>query len=192
MEESLAELGTDHLDAYYQMGVNNPNMVNSEEMYEAFLSAKRAGKVSHYGVSTHENAARVLEAAAETGWYSLAMIAVTPAGWYDWNSRKLLDGSPDMKAIRPLLDKARAAGMGLIGMKAGRLLAGRRWLGRGDPKAFDRHYDEKLLRSHLSDFQRSYAYVLENGLDVVNADMQSYAILQENIAAAATAQEYVA
>ena len=77
-------------------------------------------------------------------------------------------------------------------MKAGRLLAGRRWLGRGDPKAFDGHYDGKLLRSRLSDFQRSYAYVLENGLDVVNADMQSYAVLKENYAAAATAQEYVA
>ena len=131
LDESLSELGIDHLDAYYQMGVNNPNMVRSEEMYEAFLSAKRAGKVSHYGVSTHENAASVLEAAAETSWYSLAMIAVTPAGWYDWNSRKLLDGTPD-------------------------------------------------------------AYVLENGLDVVNADMQSYAILRENFVAAAMAQEYVA
>lgn len=154
--------------------------------------ARRAGKVSHYGVSTHENAASVLEAAAETGWFSLAMIAVTPAGWYDWNGRKLLDGTPDLKAIRPLLDKARAAGVGLIGMKAGRLLAGRRWLGGGNPKAFDRHYDEKLLRSHLSDFQRSYAYVLGNGLDVVNAAVQSYAVLQENYAAAATAQDYVA
>ena len=30
LEESLTELGTDHLDAYYQMGVNNPNMVRSE------------------------------------------------------------------------------------------------------------------------------------------------------------------
>ena len=192
IEESLSELGVDHLDAYYQMGVNNPNMVTSEEMYEAFLAARQAGKVSHYGVSTHENAANVLEAAADTGWFSLAMIAVTPAGWYDWNSRKLLDGTPDLKAIRPLLDKARAAGVGLIGMKAGRLLAGRRWFGGGDPKAFDKHYDEELQGSHLSDFQRSYAYVLENGLDVVNADMQSYAVLKENYAAVATAEQYVA
>ena len=43
-----------------------------------------------------------------------------------------------------------------------------------------------------ADFQRSYAYVLENGLDIVNADMQSCATLQENFAAAATAREYVA
>ncbi len=192
MDESLSELGTDHVDAYYQMGANNPHMVRSEEMYAAFLAARQAGKVSHYGVSTHENAASVLEAAVQTGWFSLAMVAVTPAGWYDWNSRNILDGTPDMKAIRPQLDKARAAGMGLIGMKVGRLLAGRGWLGRGNPKAFDGHYSDKLLRAHLSDFQRSYAYVLENGLDVVNADIQSYAVLKENYAAAATAPDYVA
>ena len=192
MEESLAELDTDHVDAYYQMGANNPRMVRSEEMYEAFLAAKNAGKVSHYGVSTHENAASVLQAAVETDWFSLAMIAITPAGWYDWKNRNILDGTPDMRAIRPLLDKARAAGVGLIGMKAGRLLAGRGWLGQGNLKAFDRHYNDKLLRANLSHFQRSYAYVLENGLDVVNADMQSYAALKENYAAAATAEQYVA
>ena len=192
MDESLSELGTEHVDAYYQMGANNPHMVRSEEMYEAFLAAKTAGKVSHYGVSTHENAERVLEAAVETGWFSLAMIAITPAGWYDWNNRNILEGTPDLKAIRPQLDRARAAGVGLIGMKAGRLLAGRGWLGRGNVNAFDGHYSEKLLRARLSDFQRSYAYVLENGLDVVNADMQSYAVLKENYAAAATAEQYVA
>ena len=148
--------------------------------------------MSHYGVSTHENAASVLEAAVQSGWFSLAMVAVTPAGWYDWNSRNILDGTPDMKAIRPLLDRARAAGVGLIGMKVGRLLAGRGWLGRGNPKAFDGHYGEMLLRAHLSDFQRSYAHVLENGLDVVNADIQSYAVLKENFAAAATAETYIA
>ncbi len=192
MNESLAELGTDHVDAYYQMGANNSHMVRSEEIYEAFLAARQAGKVSHYGVSTHENAASVLEAAVQSGWFSLAMVAVTPAGWYDWNSRNILDGTPDMKAIRPLLDRARAAGVGLIGMKVGRLLAGRGWLGRGNPRAFDDHYGEKLLRAHLSDFQRSYAHVLENGLDVVNADIQSYAVLKENFAAAATAETYIA
>ena len=190
LDESLTELGTDHVDAYYQMGANNPRMVRSEEMYEAFFAASKAGKVSHYGVSTHENAARVLEAAVDSGWFSLAMIAITPAGWYDWKSRSILRDTADMKALRPLLDRARAAGVGLIGMKAARLLAGRGW--RANPGAFDGHYSEKLLRARLSDFQRSYAYVLENGLDVVNADMQSYAALKENYAAAATAEQYVA
>ena len=192
LDESLVELRTDHMDAYYQMGANNPHVVGAEEVYRAFQDAKAAGKVSWYGVSTHENAANVLQAAIDSGWYDLAMIAITPAGWYDWESRKILEGTPNMKSLRPLLDEARAAGIGLVGMKVGRLLAGRGWLGGGDGKAFDGHYDAKLLGAQLSDFQRSYAYVLEHGMDVVNADVQNYGILKENFVAAATAHEYAA
>ena len=192
LDESLADLGTEHIDAYYQMAAHNPHEVAAEEIYRAFQDAKAAGKVSYYGVSTHENAARVLEAATDTGWYDLAMIAITPAGWYDWKNKQILEGTPDMKSLRPLLDRARTAGIGLVGMKVGRLLAGSGWLGRGDTSAFERHYDEKLLRARLSDFQRSYAYVLEHGMDVVNADMQNYGTLKENFVAAATAHEYVA
>ncbi len=192
LDESLADLRTDHMDAYYQMGANNPHEIAAEEIYRAFQDAKDAGKVSWYGVSTHENAANVLQAAIDTGWYDLAMIAITPAGWYDWKNKRILDGTPDMKSLRPQLDQARAAGIGLVGMKAGRLLAGRGWLGSGNTKAFDGHYDERLLRAKLSDFQRSYAYVLEHGMDVVNADMQNYATLKENFVAAATAHEYAA
>ena len=85
-----------------------------------------------------------------------------------------------MTQIRPLLDSAREAGIGLVGMKAGRFLAGRAWLGWGNPDAFDKYYDDNLLKAKLSEFQRSYAYVLEHGLDVVNADMQSMLHLKEN------------
>ena len=82
--------------------------------------------------------------------------------------------------------------MGLIGMKAGRYLAGRKFLGWGKSDAFDDFYDQKLLGSQLSSFQRSYAFVLAHGLDAVNADMQSFAHLQENAIAAATSQTYFA
>ena len=42
----------------------------------------------------------------------------------------------------------------------------------------------------MSAFQRSYAYVLENGLDCVNADIQTYDQLRENHIAAATSNQY--
>lgn len=190
LDGSLAELGVEHIDAYYQMGANNPSVVAAEELYRAFQDAKAAGKVSHYGVSTHENAAKVLDAAVDSGWYDLAMIAITPAGWYDWEAKDILAGTPNMVALKPQLERAREAGVGLVGMKVGRLLAGSGWLGRGDPKAFDQHYGSALLNAPLTAFQRSYAYVLEHGVDVVNADIQSYGILKDNYAAAATAHEY--
>lgn len=179
-----------HVDAYYMMAANNPSIIASDEVYSAFLRAKQAGKVTYLGLSTHKNAQAVLETAIETGRYDLAMIAITPAGWYDWDNRRILEGTPNMVALQPLLARAREAGIGLIGMKACRYLAGRGWLRSGDLAAFDQFYAARLLNSNLTPFQRSYAYVLEHGLDVVNADMQSRDHLRENFIAAATAQEY--
>lgn len=190
LEESLVEMGIEHVDAYYYMGANNVSVVGNEEIHRAFEDAKAQGKVTHLGLSTHQNAANVMRTAIDTNWFDLAMIAITPGGWYDWEDKSILNGSPPMQSIRPLLEEAREAGIGLVGMKAGRFLAGRAWLGWGNPNAFDEYYDEKLLKAKLSEFQRSYAFVLENGLDVVNADMQSLLHLQENFVAAATSADY--
>jgi len=190
LDESLREMGIEHVNAYYYMASNNVSVITNEEIHRAFENAKAQGKVDHLGLSTHQNAENVLAAAIETGWFDLAMIAITPGGWYDWADKSVLPGSPPMTGIRPLLDKARASGMGLVGMKAGRFLAGRSFLGWGNPDAFDEHYDAKLLKAKLSEFQRSYAFVLEHGLDVVNADMQSMLHLKENFVAAATSADY--
>jgi len=190
LDSSLKEMQVDHVDAYYIMAANNTTLVRSEEMFAAFSTAKQAGKVSHFGISTHENAEEVLIAAAGTGWYDLAQIAITPAGWYDWKSKNILAGSKDMIGLRPILDAARKAGIGLIGMKAGRHLSGRQFFGWGSPDAYDRYYDGTVMKSKLNSFQKSYSYVLANGLDAVNADMQVWQHLRENFVAATTAQSY--
>jgi hypothetical protein len=192
LDKSLSQLGTEHVDAYYLMAVNNTSLIKSEEIHDAFGKAKAAGKTTYFGISSHENAEGCLMAAAETGWYDLAQIAITPSGWYDWNNKRILEGSADMVSIRPVLDKARAAGIGLIGMKAGRHLAGRWYTGGGDPDVFDKHYNAKLMSAKLSEFQRSYAYVLEHGLDAVNADSQSFQMFAENFYATATSKTYFA
>jgi len=132
----------------------------------------------------------VLGAAIETGWYDLAMIGITPAGWYDWSTKSLARDTATLTELQGLLKRARAAGIGLIGMKTVRYLAPYRSLGRGDPTAFDYLYGEKLKTSSFSPFQRAYAYVLQHGLDVVNADMQNFKHLEENIIATATAERY--
>ncbi len=190
LDESLLEMKVDHVDAYYQMGANNPDVIGSEELYRAFQNAKAAGKVSHLGLSTHQNAEAVLSKAIDTGWFDLAQIAVTPGGWYDWETKKVLPGTKPMPELRPLFDRARTSGMGLIGMKAGRFLAGRNFLGAGDASAFDGQYSDAFLKASLSPFQRSYAYVLANGLDAVNADMQNLPHLKENFIAAATSHTW--
>jgi aryl-alcohol dehydrogenase-like predicted oxidoreductase len=193
LDASLSELRVDHVDAYYLMASHNPSLIESEEVYRVFQKARKAGKVAHLGLSTHRNAEKVLLAAAKTGWYDLAMIAITPGGWYDWERKSVLEGSKPMTGLQPVLETARESGMGLIGMKAARHLAGLPFLGWWkESDAFDDYYDESLRAAPLSPFQRSYAYVLAHGLDLVNADMQSLAHLEENVIAATTSQKYFA
>ena len=120
----------------------------------------------------------------------IAMIGITPAGWYDWSTKSLAQDTATLAEFQGLLKRAGEAGIGLIGMKAGRFLAPYGSMGKGDPNAFDNLYGEKLKSSSLSPFQRAYAYVLQHGLDVVNADMQNFKHLEENIIAAATAERY--
>jgi aryl-alcohol dehydrogenase-like predicted oxidoreductase len=190
MDASLKDLRTEYVDAYYLMGVNNPSLVRSEEVYNAFLKAKAAGKVRYFGLSTHGNAQKVMEAAIATGWYDLAMIGITPAGWYDWDTKSLAKGTSTLAELQGLLKRASAAGIGLIGMKTVRYLAPYWSLGKGDPTAFDGIYSARLKSSPLNPFQRAYAFMLQHGLDVVNADMHNFQHLDENIVAAATADHY--
>jgi len=200
LDKSLANLGVDHVDAYYLMMIGHPAAMRSEELHNAFLAAKQAGKVNHWGISTHLRAQECLEAAIETGWYDLAMVAVTPAGWYDTVTSTIRSDTGSMKQMKPILDRARAAGIGLVGMKAARHIALNPYEGLAatlpatgaSPSMFDEHYSEKLMASGMNPFQRSYAYLLENGMDVVNSDMQNFAHFEDNIVAARDAHKYVA
>ena len=189
---SLRAMETEYVDAYYVMGVDNVSLTKCEEMYEAFQKAKAAGKVGHFGISTHTNAQEVLEAAIETGWYDVAMIGITPAGWYDWEEKDLVEDSPSLVELKPLLDNAKKIGLGLIGMKTVRYMASMWAGGQGEKEAFDDLYSEQFMAAGLSPFQRAYAYVLEHGMDVVNADMQNFKHLEENITAVAKSHTYFA
>lgn len=191
LDKSLVGLGVDHVDAYYQMAAYNTSLLVSDEMLKAMEAAKLAGKTRFVGLSTHRNAEAVLRTAIENRHFDLAMLGVTPAGWYDWENRAVLAGSKTMVDLRPLFDEARAAGIGLIGMKAARHLDGLPLLGWWKkPDAFDDVYDEGLKNADLSPYQKTYAYVLEHGLDAVNADMSEMLHLQENTLAASRSKTY--
>jgi len=190
LDQSLKDLQTDYVDAYLLMNIRNPSFLNNEEIYKAFLDAKSAGKVGHFGLSTHKNAKKVMEVTIETGWYDIAMIGITPAGWYDWTTKGIEKDTPSLQDLQPLLNLARNAGIGLIGMKTVRLMAPMSAAGKGDETVFNRYYSKRLLKSPLNSFQRAYAYMLENGMDVINADMQNFTHLEENIIAAANSSSY--
>jgi aryl-alcohol dehydrogenase-like predicted oxidoreductase len=183
-DQSLADLDTDYVDGYSLMAVDQPELVRLEELYQAFQKAKQAGKVGYLGLSVHRNTPAVLDAAAEAGWFDFAMIGITPGGWYDWFTKDLLEGTPTLRELAPNLQRLRDGGMGLIGMKVARHLAmNRRAPGDKNETAFDGLYGETEKAWPFNPYQRSYAYVLNHGIDVVNSNMQNFTHLEENLAA---------
>jgi len=201
LDRSLVNLGVDHVDAYYLMMIGVPAAMKSEELHNAFLKARDAGKVKHWGISTHLRAHECLEVAIETNWYDLAMVAITPVGWYDTVKTAIVKERGSMKDLKPLLSKARELGIGLVGMKAARHIAANPYEGMAgatmpatgvSPSMYDGEYGKSLMESGLNPFQRSYAYLLNNGMDVVNSDMQNFKHFEENIIAAKDAHQYIA
>jgi aryl-alcohol dehydrogenase-like predicted oxidoreductase len=184
LDRSLSDLDTDYVDAYSLMAVDFPDVVKLEELYGAFEKAKKAGKVGYFGLSVHRNTPEVLEAARQTGWYDIAMIGVTPGGWYDWVTKDLAEGTPPLVELQAEIAGLRDSGMGLIGMKAARHLAMNvKAPGGKDETVFDSFYDKSAMAWPFNPYQRAYAFVLKHGIDVVNSNMQNFAHLEENLAA---------
>jgi predicted aldo/keto reductase-like oxidoreductase len=192
VDQSLIDLQSDYIDAYLIQGTNEPSLMLSDEINAAFEKVKSSGKIGHVGVSTHQNAEAVLEAAIDSNHCDLVMLAVTPAGWYDWKKKVMLEGTPPLRDLKPQIEKARTAGIGLIGMKCGRLIAPKSNAGQGDSSAFDGFYSDEYLKLPLTPHQRSYAYVLEHGMDAVNSDMQNFKHFEENLAASTKSNTYFA
>jgi aryl-alcohol dehydrogenase-like predicted oxidoreductase len=184
LDRSLGDLDTDYVDGYSLMAVDQPELVGLDEIHDAFQKAKKAGKVGYLGLSVHRNTPAVMDAAVKTGWYDFAMIGITPGGWYDWFTKSLLEGTPTLRELAPEVKRLRDGGMGLIGMKVARHLAmNSRAPGGKDETVFDELYGETEKAWPFNPYQRSYAYVLNHGIDVVNSNMQNFTHLEENLAA---------
>lgn len=109
LEESMKRVGTDYFDLVMcPHGANCPEEVNVPEVFEIFADLKKQGKARYLGVSSHNDPAGVLKAAADTGEYDVAMVAYNVA-----NDGYLED------AIRHAHD----AGMGVIAMKVAMAVA---------------------------------------------------------------------
>jgi aryl-alcohol dehydrogenase-like predicted oxidoreductase len=107
VDQSLSVLGTDHLDLMMcPHGANTPyELKNFPEIFDAFETVKKAGKVRHLGVSAHTDPAGILQAAVEMKVYSVAMVAYN------------IVNDP---YVRGAIQKAKEADVGVIGMKVAR------------------------------------------------------------------------
>jgi uncharacterized protein len=104
IEESLSRLQTDCVDILYYHDVQNREMANNPYVIEALEELKNKKKIKFTGISTHVYWPDLLNAAAEKGFYDVALIS------YNYS----MDGQqPYLDAMK----NATSAGMGLVAMK---------------------------------------------------------------------------
>ncbi len=107
LERILGEINTDYLDAlllHCMTAGDWPEQM--AECMEVLDKAKEKGIVKAVGVSCHHIEA--LKTAAAHAWVDVILARINPFG-------TLMDGSPDQ--IIPILQQAREAGKGVVGMK---------------------------------------------------------------------------
>ncbi len=103
IESSLDRLKTDHVDLMMcPHGAASAEELKIPEIFEAFEKLRKQGKVRFLGVSAHSDPAGVLQAAMESGVYSMAMVA------YNVMNRRYLE---------PLVEEAPRRDFGVIAMK---------------------------------------------------------------------------
>jgi aryl-alcohol dehydrogenase-like predicted oxidoreductase len=166
VDETLARLGTDHLDLLMcPHGANTPHDLSGyPEIFDAFEQLKKAGKVRHLGVSAHTDPAGVIEAALKAKVYSAAMVA------YNIVNRPFVETA---------IAKAHKADFGVIAMKVARPVN----MGRGRPTPPERiQLLESAMPGPLTVPQKAYVWALKNpGLTAVISEMGDMATVNDNV-----------
>jgi len=168
LEQSLARLGTDHVDLMMcPHGASTPYEVsNHQEIFEAYELLRKQGKVRFLGVSAHTDPAGILEAAGKAKVYAVAMVA------YNIMNASFVD-----KALATAKDQ----GLGVIAMKVARPVFPGSGKMRPPPS-------ERLERLHqavpgpLKVPQKAYVWALRNpNLTAVISEMGSAEIVKDNL-----------
>ncbi|MEK7409237.1 MAG: aldo/keto reductase, partial [Acidobacteriota bacterium] len=168
VEASLRRLKTDYLDLLMcPHGANSGEEVTRfPEIFEAFESLKKAGKVRHLGVSAHSDPAGVLRGAVKAKVYSAAMIA------YNIINHRYVDAA---------LEEAARADLGVIAMKVARPVhPGRAKAAPVDPARLARL--EKAVPGDMKVPLKAYSWVLRNKrITAVNSELVSAEMVKENL-----------
>jgi predicted aldo/keto reductase-like oxidoreductase len=165
LDGSLKRLNMDHVDLIQIHGAESARQVQSDELWEAFTQAKKAGKVRFNGLSTHSNQVEVIQAAIKTGRYD----AVLPA----YNA---LVG----ERVAGVIAGAKEADVGVIAMK----------VLQPAHEAKIRHGIFKGLRGNP--FHRSIQWVLrDKNVSTAIVDMPTFDELTSDCVAISMAQNLV-
>jgi predicted aldo/keto reductase-like oxidoreductase len=137
---------------------------NYPEIFEAFEVLKKAGKVRHFGISAHTDPAGNLDAAIDSGIYSVAMVA------YNIVNRS---------RVEPVLQKAKRSDFGVIAMKVARPVH----TGRPPEPAPERlKLINDAVPGDLKPAQKAYVWALRNpNLSGVISEMVSQQHVDDNL-----------
>jgi hypothetical protein len=107
LDESLERLSIEYVDCYFVHGVEIPWMFDCIELWEAYASAHKAGKVKHFGFSTHNHQKEVLAAA----------VVANDKG--PWKIDLIMPGvNPEsFDHLKPELQKLKKQDVGIVAMK---------------------------------------------------------------------------
>ena len=173
VESSLRALETDYLDLLMvPHGANSAYEVTAfPEVFEAFETLRKAGKVRHLAVSAHSDPGGVLEGAVQSEQYSAAMVA------YNIVNRGFVDTA---------LNAAREADVGVIAMKVARPCHhGRDNTTPNDPRRVA--MIEKAVPGSLSVPQKCYVWALQDErIACVNSELKDSALVAANLPLAAS------
>jgi len=114
MELSLKRLQLDYVDTMYLHIVSKRETVINEDFMNCFEKARKDGVCRYVGVSTHSNQAEVLDAAVESKFWEHVLVG--------YNYTASLDPAVEMRRrvmpdVTPAIERARKAGLAIIGMK---------------------------------------------------------------------------
>ena len=170
LETSLQLARTDYFDIVMcPHGATGPEDVQNPEIYETFAQLKRDGKVRALGVSSHNDPAGVLRAAADTGHYDVVMMAYN-----------IINGGYVEESIRYAAGK----GLGIIGMKVAMAVANHHKDLQPVPE-WRLQKIQRIVPGNLKIPQKAYLWALQNpNLSMVVSNLWDDAHVKENLSLA--------
>ncbi len=168
-EKSLARLQTSYVDLFFVHGIDSMSQMKPE--FRAFAEQmKKAGKIKHFGFSTHANMEDLMQAAAKEGG---------PAANLDVIMATYNTSVMHKPAMQAAVDACARAGIGLVAMKT---------QGMGPattPTEAELKVSQQFMARGFTDKQARLKGVWENKtIASICSQMPSINILSANVAAA--------
>lgn len=160
--QSLKKSNTDYFDVLFcPHGVAIPEMLEDESIREVMDELKQKGIIRASAVSMHNDVAGNLEKAVDLGFYDVSMIAFNIGNY---------------KQVYPAVKRAADQGMGLIAMKAARIMDTPE-----EPQKEIQQLDMNI-KSPLSIHAKGYIWALkQDEISACVSDMKTIEQVEENL-----------